>query len=282
MSCGDSVGVAASGTPMPTHPRALVFGYTSPVGGSGHKIMTDRIDCRSMHAEFDFTDDVAVVTGASGALGSTVATSFAAAGATVAAIDVVPPDEEESFLDQSVGEFYRADLTRETEVSETIEAIVEDHGSIDCLLNIAGTWRGGDPVEETPADRFDLLFDVNLRTAFLTSKHALPHLQEARGSIVSVSARSSLEGGTGDALYRAAKAGIRLLTESIAEENLGTVRANAVMPSVIDTPMNRDMMPDADHDAWVNPTEIAAVMQFLCSDAAAPTSGAAIPVYGEA
>lgn len=235
-----------------------------------------------MNATFDFSGDVVVVTGASGALGSAVAKHFEAAGATVAAIDVVPPEEEESLLDSGVGDFYRTDLTRDSEVEETIDAIVSDHGGIDCLLNIAGTWRGGDPVHETPTDRFDLLFDVNLRTAFLTSKYALPHLREAEGAIVSVSARSSLEGGSGDALYRAAKAGIRLLTESIAEENQGTVRANAVMPSVIDTPMNRSMMPDADHDSWVDPEEIAAVMQFLCSDAAAPTSGAAVPVYGEA
>jgi NAD(P)-dependent dehydrogenase (short-subunit alcohol dehydrogenase family) len=75
---------------------------------------------------------------------------------------------------------------------------------------------------------------------------------------------------------------VRLLTESVAEENLGTVRANAVMPSVIDTPMNREMMPDADHDSWVDPADIATVVAFLCSDGAAVTSGAAVPVYGEA
>jgi NAD(P)-dependent dehydrogenase (short-subunit alcohol dehydrogenase family) len=117
---------------------------------------------------------------------------------------------------------------------------------------------------------------------FLASKHALPHLREAEGAIVSVSARSSLEGGEGDGPYRASKAGVRLLTETIAEENLGTVRANAVMPSVIDTPMNREMMPDADHDAWVDPAEIARTVVVLCSDATGVTSGAAVPVYGEA
>jgi NAD(P)-dependent dehydrogenase (short-subunit alcohol dehydrogenase family) len=100
--------------------------------------------------------------------------------------------------------------------------------------------------------------------------------------MVSVSARASLEGGEGDGPYRAAKAGVRILTETIAEENAGTVRANAVMPSVIDTPTNREMMADAAHDEWVDPAEIAAVVAFLLSDAAAPTSGAAVPVYGEA
>jgi NAD(P)-dependent dehydrogenase (short-subunit alcohol dehydrogenase family) len=73
-----------------------------------------------------------------------------------------------------------------------------------------------------------------------------------------------------------------LLTESIAEENRGTVRANAVMPSVIDTPMNREMMSGADHEKWVDPADIADVFLALCSDATTVTSGAAIPVYGEA
>jgi NAD(P)-dependent dehydrogenase (short-subunit alcohol dehydrogenase family) len=150
------------------------------------------------------------------------------------------------------------------------------------LCNVAGTWRGGSPIDQTDAETFDFLFDVNLKTMFLASKHALPALREVEGSILSISARSSLEGGEGDGPYRASKAGVRLLTETIAEENVGTVRANAVMPSVIDTPANREMMPDADHDAWVSPERIARVVLFLCSDAAEVTSGAAVPVYGEA
>jgi len=163
-----------------------------------------------------------------------------------------------------------------------IDEIVDDHGGLDALCNIAGTWRGGDPLHETDADTFDFLMDVNLKTMFLASKHALPHLQESNGAIVSVSSRSSLEGGEGDGIYRASKAGVRRLTETIAEENRGTVRANAVMPSVIDTPMNREMMPDADHGAWVDPADIAETIMALCSDATSVTSGAAVPVYGEA
>jgi NAD(P)-dependent dehydrogenase (short-subunit alcohol dehydrogenase family) len=231
----------------------------------------------------DFEGRVAVVTGASGALGSAVARAFADAGAQVAACDVVGPDDEEALL--STGPdvaFYEADLTDESEVEETVAAIAEEHGRIDALCNVAGTWRGGTPIDETELETFELLFDVNLKTMFLASKHAIPHLRAAEGSIVSVSARSSLEGGEGDGPYRASKAGVRLLTETIAAENRGTVRANAIMPSVIDTPANREMMPDADHDSWPTPAEIAAVVLFLASDAAGVTSGAAVPVYGEA
>jgi NAD(P)-dependent dehydrogenase (short-subunit alcohol dehydrogenase family) len=235
-----------------------------------------------METAFDFAGSVVLVTGASGALGSAVASAFDDAGAAVCGADIVSPGEDDALVDPSTVEFYETDATDGADVSDTVESVLADHGRLDAVCNVAGTWRGGDPVHETDVAEFDMLFDVNLKSMFLTSKHAIPHLRETDGAIVSVSARSSLEGGEGDGPYRASKAGVRLLTETIAEENNGTVRANAIMPSVIDTPMNREMMPDADHDEWVDPADIADVVTFLCSDAAEVTSGAAVPVYGEA
>jgi NAD(P)-dependent dehydrogenase (short-subunit alcohol dehydrogenase family) len=235
-----------------------------------------------MSAEFDFSDSVVLVTGVGGALGSATAEAFLDAGATVCGADLVGPDDDDFLLETPERvDLYQGDFTDETDVADTVDAVVERHGGLDALANIAGTWRGGDPVHETDTGLFDLLFDVNLKTAFLASKHAIPHLREREGTIVSVASRSSLSGGEGDALYRASKAGVRLLTESIAEENSGTVRANAVLPSVIDTPMNRSMMPDADYDQWADPADVAAVMLALCSDITRVTSGAAVPVYGE-
>jgi NAD(P)-dependent dehydrogenase (short-subunit alcohol dehydrogenase family) len=239
-----------------------------------------------MSADFDFEDSVVLVTGAGGTLGSAVCEAFADAGATVCGADVVGPDDEDFALDTDRVDFYQGDFTDEDEVADTLSAVVDDHGGLDALANIAGTWRGGTPIDETDADTFDFLMDVNLKTMFLASKHAIPHLRESdlpgEGAIVSVSARSSLEGGEGDGIYRASKASVRILTETVAEENEGEVRANAVMPSVIDTPMNREMMPDADHESWVDPSDIAETILYLCSDAASVTSGAAVPVYGEA
>ena len=235
-----------------------------------------------MEASDDYEGSVVLVTGVSGALGSAIAEAFDAAGATVCGADIVAPDDEDALVDPETVEFYETDATDESSVEDTVGTILDEHGRLDAICNVAGTWRGGDPIHETDVDEFDTLFDVNLRSMFLVSKHAIPHLRETEGAIVSVSARSSLEGGEGDGPYRASKAGVRLLTETIAEENLGTVRANAIMPSVIDTPMNREMMPDADHDEWVDPADIADVVLFLCSSEAGVTSGAAVPVYGEA
>jgi len=233
-----------------------------------------------MSVSFDFGDHVVVVTGAGGALGSATVEAFLDAGATVCAADVIGPNDDRYLLDPDRGGLatYRADFTDEGAVQATIEEIIGDHGRLDALISVAGTWQGGDPVDETSTDTFDLLADVNVRTAFLAAKHALPHLRETEGSMVTVSSKSSLEGGVGDGPYRASKAAVRLLTESIAVENEGVVRANTVLPGVIDTPANRDMLPDADHGEWVDPADIAAVIQFLCSEGATPISGGSIPV----
>jgi NAD(P)-dependent dehydrogenase (short-subunit alcohol dehydrogenase family) len=235
-----------------------------------------------MDVDFDFADRVVLITGVSGSLGGAVAEAFDAAGATVAGTDRHPPGETDNPLTGEQIHFYEADLTDESDVEALIEQVIGEHGRLDHLLNVAGTWAGGDPIEATDRSTFEMVFDVNLKTMFLTSKHALPHLQETEGTIVSVSAKASLSGGTGDGPYRASKAGVRLLTETIAEENRGTVRANAVMPSVIDTPANREMLPNADFEAWVDPADIARTMLALCSDATLATSGAAVPVFGEA
>ncbi len=234
-----------------------------------------------MSVSFSFDDQVAIVTGAAGALGSAVARAFTDAGATVAAVDLVDPDDEDALVDDDAYDsFHQADLTDEDQVEATVADVVDEHGGIDHLANVAGTWQGGQPIHETDLQEFQFLFDVNLTSAFLTSKHVLPYLQEAEGTVVSISARSSLEGGEGDGPYRASKAGIRILTETIAAENLGTVRANCVMPSVLDTPMNRDMMTPSDD--WVDPADVARTILVLSSDATPVTSGAAVPVYGEA
>ena len=232
-----------------------------------------------MDVEFDFTDRVALVTGVSGSLGSHVAAALLESGATVAGTDRTPPGAEAAIETADI-DFYPADLTDETAVEDLVASVVADHGRIDCLMHVVGMWAGGNPIEETDLESFEQVVDVNLKTTFLTAKHALPHLQETEGALVTVSAKASLSGGEGDGPYRASKAGVRLLTETIAEEQ-DSVRANAVMPSVIDTPANREMIPNGDPEKWVDPGDIASTMLVLCSDATLATSGAAVPVYGD-
>ena len=234
-----------------------------------------------MSMTFDFGDQVVLVTGASGSLGTATVDAFHEGGATVCLTARHRPEKDDIALDSDRLSFYEGDLTDEVSAAQVVDNVVTDHGQLDVLVNLIGAWRGSTQIDETDVESFEFLFDVNLKTMFFGSKHAIPHLRDSGGSIVSASARASLSGGEGDGPYRAAKAGVRLLTETIAEENHGEVRANAIMPSIIDTPANREMLPEADHDTWPTPEEIAQVILFLCSDAATVTSGAAVPVYGD-
>jgi len=135
--------------------------------------------------------------------------------------------------------------------------------------------------EGDPATR-DLLFTVNVKTALNCSRASLPYLRRSRARrIVNVGANAALKAGEGMGAYTASKSGVHRLTESLAEElKKDGITVNAVLPSIIDTPANRNDMPQADFATWVTPQALAAVIQFLASEAAAPVTGALLPVVG--
>jgi NAD(P)-dependent dehydrogenase (short-subunit alcohol dehydrogenase family) len=139
-------------------------------------------------------------------------------------------------------------------------------------------------VHETPVNAFEAQFRLNLRSAYLVTAAALPHLIAAGGgSVVCVGSRAALRPFRGAAGYITSKAAVLALVDALAVEYRDDlVRANAVLPSVIDTPDNRAAMPGADYSRWVQPEQIADVIAFLCSDESAATSGAHIAVYGRA
>jgi NAD(P)-dependent dehydrogenase (short-subunit alcohol dehydrogenase family) len=139
-------------------------------------------------------------------------------------------------------------------------------------------------VADAPVESFEQQLELNLRPTYLSTQAALREMVPAGGgAIVCVSARAALQPFSGAAGYIAAKAAVLAFSQAVAVEyrNAG-VRCNAILPSVIDTPANRAAQPDADHSRWVPPAQIAAVIRFLCSEDSAPTSGAAVPVYGRA
>jgi NAD(P)-dependent dehydrogenase (short-subunit alcohol dehydrogenase family) len=125
---------------------------------------------------------------------------------------------------------------------------------------------------------------LNLVPAFTLARAAMPRLVErGGGAFVGVSARAAVRPFAGAAAYIAAKAAVLAFIQALdAEYRARGVRSNAVLPSVIDTPANRAGQPDADYSKWVPPAEIARVIRFLVSEESAPTSGAAVPVYGRA
>ncbi len=152
------------------------------------------------------------------------------------------------------------------------------------LVNLVGGSPAGGRVHETPVEEFERQFRLNLRPTYLLCHAALPRLLDAGGgSIVCVSTRAAVRPFAGAAGYIASKAAVLAFVDALAAEYTADgVRANAILPSVIDTPANRAAQPDADHARWVSPEQIARVICFLCSDDAAPTSGAHVPVYGRA
>jgi NAD(P)-dependent dehydrogenase (short-subunit alcohol dehydrogenase family) len=126
------------------------------------------------------------------------------------------------------------------------------------------------------------MMDLNARTVFNTTRAIVPHmLEQGEGKIVNVSARAATLGKGHMAPYCASKAAVITLTESLAAEyGDGGINVNCILPGTVDTPQNRDAMPDQDHSRWVPPAALADVILFLASDAARCISGAAVPVYG--
>jgi len=235
-------------------------------------------------------DKVAIVTGATGALGRVVTRRLALNGAKVVALyrKEKALDELREFLGDQGSNVtgVMGDATDPQSVQGLVQKTIGEHGRIDILLNIVGAYAGGKSLAETDEKTWDTMMNVNLKSAFLCSKAVLPYMMERKqGKIVNVAARTAVQRGTRarSGAYAVSKAGVVTLTEALAEEakDYG-IQVNCIMPSTIDTEANRRMLPKADFTKWVDPEEIADVMLFLASDASKPTSGASVPVYGRA
>ena len=224
-----------------------------------------------------------VVTGAAGALGRVVVTDFAAAGANIVAVDV--SDAALAQLEPTPDLVrVQADLLDEARVAEVMGRAVARFGRLDALVCLAGGFFGDMPILDTPPARVREQLELNLLTVYTCVHAALPHLLAAGGgAIVGVGSRPAVQPVAGAVAYGIAKLGVVKLMEQLATEYRAQgIRANAILPSIIDTPANRRAMPDADLARWVRPEQVAAVLRFLISDDAAVISGAAIPVYGRA
>ena len=163
-----------------------------------------------------------------------------------------------------------------------VQAAVAKFGSIQVLCNIAGGFRMGEAVHETSDANWDFLFDINARTLLHAARAVVPQmLKQKGGKIINVGAFGAQRGGAQMGAYAASKASVMRLTESMAAElREKNINVNAVLPTIIDTPQNRNDMPDADPAKWVAPEALADVVMFLASDAARAVHGALVPVTG--
>ena len=221
-------------------------------------------------------DRTALITGGSGGLGRAVVAAFTEDGWRVVVPDASPVPLEGA-------ESVEADLTVPGDADRAVRLAAErEDAPLQAVVNLVGGFASDQPVATTPLSDFEAQFALNLRPTYLVTQAALPVLIDAGGgAIVCVSSRAALYPFAGAAGYCASKAAVIAFTQVVAREHSGDgIRCNAVLPSMIDTPSNREAMAPSQHSSLTPPREIAEVIRFLCGDASAPTSGAAIPVYG--
>lgn len=230
-----------------------------------------------------FSGKVALVTGAAGNVGTAVAKAFELAGARLVLVDHAEERLHGLYSESDEAMLLAADLTDEGSVAAMAERTLERFGRVDVLANIAGGFKMGTPLHQTPMEVWDHMLDLNARSVFLTCRALIPHmLEHGGGRIVNVGARAAVQVKGKMAPYCASKAAVVTLTEALAVEHRHDgINVNCVLPGTVDTPQNRADMPEADFHQWVPPEALADVILFLASDAARAVNGVAVPVYGE-
>jgi len=228
-------------------------------------------------------DRIVIVTGAAGNLGKAVADAFAATGANLVLVDLKRERLERSFGAESERRLLApANLLEMSEAAGVAQAALQRFGRIDVLCNIAGGFRMGSTVHETSDEDWNFLFDINTRTVLHAARAVVPHMVSAGGGkIVNVGAFAAQKGVAQMGAYTASKSAVIRMTEAMAGElREKNINVNCVLPTIIDTPPNREAMPKADPAKWVAPRDLANVILFLASDAARAVHGAALPVTG--
>jgi NAD(P)-dependent dehydrogenase (short-subunit alcohol dehydrogenase family) len=225
---------------------------------------------------------VALVTGGSGALGRAVVRRLLHAGCAVHITWVAEREVEElkRFLGDAADKvgMHKADVTDADDLERVVTNVLKAHSRLDVLAALVGGFAAA-PLADTDPGTWEKMLALNATSAFLAARATAPRMRDRRhGRIILVGAAPAIElGGKDMSAYAASKAAVINLTYSLARE-LGSdgITVNAVVPSIIDTPANREAMPDANHATWLAPDEIAEVIGFLATDSAAVVTGTAL------
>lgn len=234
-----------------------------------------------------FLGKLVLVAGGTGGLGRAVSLAFLQEGANV--VVTYRKQEELDSVRAAAGANgaslggYTVDITDETAVNHLVEEIVEQNGQLHAAVNTVGGYAGGVKLWELETRIFDQMLALNLRFGYTFSRAAVrAMLKQGSGAIVNVAAKAALDHAAGAAAYAASKAAAVAMMDSLAADLKGSgVRANSILPSIIDTEASRKAMFNADFSKWPKPEDIARVILFLCSDDAKVIHGAAVPVYGD-
>lgn len=236
-----------------------------------------------MSVAYDFSNKVVLVTGGTGALGRALVNKFINSSART--ISSFRDDKEAENLksENSKVELIKMDITNEEQILKTIPTIVERFGTVNILVNVVGGYLGGRNITELGLSDWETMMDLNLKSAFLISKHVIPVMKSTGngGKVVHISSRTGLKSEGSDSAYAASKAGLIRFVESISQEfKEYNINVNCILPSIIDTEANRKAMPKAEFSKWLSTDDLANVVLFLCSTDAKVINGAAIPTYG--
>lgn len=223
---------------------------------------------------------VAIITGATGGLGTHVTQAFLNAGYVVAG---VAPRVEQSDFDSAQFAPFPANLDSLAAARAVADAVLSRFGKIDVLVHTVGGFAGGKSIADSNDATFQRMFDLNVYSAFHVIRAVLPPMRAAKsGRIVAIGSRAAEAPGAGVGAYSASKAALVSLVRTVALENKDAgITANTILPGTIDTPANRQAMPKADTSQWVQPASIADLILWLCGDGGKDVTGSAIPVYGK-
>lgn len=235
----------------------------------------------------DMTGKVIAVTGASGNIGRGIVKALAETGARIALID-----RDAAKLSRLISELggdtdkYKglpADLGDPEAVDTLINHIIDHFGTIDGLVHTVGGFAMGDNVHDGNLDVFDKMMTLNARLVYLVAGKFAAQMRSTitPGSITMILATAGRSGSKQKAAYSASKAAATRIMESMAEElKADNIRVNGISPTTVDTPPNRESMPDADFDKWVTPDQIGDLAVFLASDDGAAITGTDIKIAG--
>ncbi len=231
--------------------------------------------------------NVAVVPGGTGSVGRCLIPMLIDRGFNVAATYLIPEEanrlEEQLDLDEDRLILRRLDVADAEAVNSFFDEVVGRYGKINVMASLVGGWAGGRDVAETSDVRLERMFDLNLRTAWNTTRAAIPHLSEDWARIILMGSKHAIDSPAGQAAYNVAKAGVLTLAKSVAVELVDTnTTCNALLPSVINTDATRTALPYADYVNWPQPKDIAEVIDFLASERSKVINGAYLPVWGSA
>ena len=235
-----------------------------------------------MSVIYNFSNKVVLITGGTGALGRTLVKRFLDSGArTIASYRNQTEADKLKSVNPQV-EIIKLDISNEKEILKMVPTLIAKFSKIDVLVNTVGGYLGGKNITELKEDDWESMMNLNLKSAYLISKHVIPVMKSAKGGkIIHVSSRTGLKSDGYDSAYAASKAALIRFVDSISQEfREDKININCILPTTIDTESNRRAMPNADFSKWLSPDDLANVVLFLCSSESKVINGAAIPTYG--